>query len=146
MGCSMRLTRKLKSFGRLRWADRAIIAEAAVLLALARICVLTVPFRILVKWLDRVPDAPASDPVLVARVGRSVAAAARNVPWNAVCLPQAIAAKAMLARRGQGSAFHLGATIEDGGKFSAHAWLECDGRIVIGAAGIHGMSHLLRLG
>ena len=142
----MRLRRKFESFLRLRWADRLLLAEAATMLGIARLCVLTVPFRVLAKWLARTPDAPAADTASVIRVGRAVARAARNVPWNAVCLPQAMAAKAMLARRGQGSAFHLGATIEEDGKFSAHAWLECDGMIVTGAAGRRGMSHLVRFG
>lgn len=142
----MSLGRNLKTFLGKSDADRLLTCEAIVMLAAARICVLTVPFRVLAKWLARAPDRPASDPLLAARVGWAVTAAARNVPWNAVCLPQAIAAKAMLARRGQGSAFHLGATIEADGTLSAHAWLECDGRIVTGAAGMRGMSHLVRFG
>jgi hypothetical protein len=157
----VKLARKIKKLIQLRHADRLLLAEAVIMLATARFCVLVVPFRILAKWLDRAPDAlttdapatdapatdaPGPDPMLPARVGWAIAAAARNVPWNAVCLPQAIAAKAMLARRGQGSAFHLGATIGEDGRLSAHAWLECRGRIVTGAAGMHGMSHLARFG
>lgn len=138
--------RKLKTFLRLRWADRMLVVEAALMLALARICVLTVRFRSLAKWLARAPDAQPSDAMLAAHVSWAVAMAARNVPWNAVCLPQAMAAKAMLARRGQGSAFHLGATIEEDGALSAHAWLECSGQIVTGEAGMRGMSHLVRFG
>jgi hypothetical protein len=144
MGWFMRSAHKLRAF--LRSADRLLIAEAAILLALARICVLTVPFRVLARWLSRAPDAAAPDPMLALRVGQAVAVAARNVPWNAVCLPQAMVAKAMLARRGRGSAFHLSATIEDDGKLSAHAWLESDGHIVTGASGMRGMSHLVRFG
>jgi len=142
----MRLRRKLKSFLRLRRADRLLLAEASIMLGIARLCVLTVPFRVLAKWLARTPDAPAADTASVIRMGRAVARAARNVPWHAVCLPQAMAAKAMRVRRGQGSAFHLGATLEDDGEFSAHARLECDGTIVTGAAGMRGMSHLVRFG
>ena len=146
MGWSMKLARKVASFRRLSWADRLLIVEAALMLGMARVCVVTVPFRMLAKWLARAPDRPTTDVAQVLRVGRAVATAARHVPWNAVCLPQAMAAKAMLARRGQGSAFHLGAMIEADGKLSAHAWLECDGRIVTGAAGMRGMSHLVRFG
>lgn len=126
--------------------DRLLFCEATIVLAAARLCVLTVPFRVLAKWLACAPDAGVSDPRLVAQVRKAVTTAARNVPWNAVCLPLAMAAKAMLARRGQGSAFHLGATIEGDGTLSAHAWLECDGQIVTGAAGMRGMSHLARFG
>ncbi len=142
----MKLRRKLRAFLLRSGTDRLFICEAVIVLAGARICVLTVPLRVLARWLARAPDAGVCDPELVTEVRKAVATAARNVPWNAVCLPQAIAAKVMLARRGQGSAFHLGATINADGELSAHAWLECDGQIVIGAAGARGMSHLARFG
>ncbi|MGH7075148.1 MAG: lasso peptide biosynthesis B2 protein [Stellaceae bacterium] len=143
----MALKRKLKTFLGKSGAERRMICEAILMLAGARIIVLTVPFRFQAKWLERAPDGQgAADTALVARVRRAVTTAARNVPWNAVCLPQALAAKAMLARRGQGSAFHLGATFDQNGKLIAHAWLECRGEIVTGAAGIRGMSHLVRFG
>ena len=142
----MKFGRRLNGFLLLSSTDRFLICEAIVMLAAARVCVLTVPLRILAKWLSRMPDAAVSHPERVARVGKAIEAAARHVPWNAVCLPQAIAAKAMLARRGQGSAFHLGATIGKDGRPDAHAWLECDGRIVIGGAAMRGISHLARFG
>ena len=65
---------------------------------------------------------------------------------NAKCLPQAMAAKAMLARRGCGSSFHLGAGFDARGKLIAHAWLVSGGTIVVGAAGIAGVTPLARLG
>jgi hypothetical protein len=142
----MKSARKLNRFLALSRRDRFLICEAAVMLAAARLCALTVPLRVLAKWLSRMPDAAVSDPELVARVGKAIGMAARHVPWNAVCLPQAMAAKAMLVRRGQGSAFHLGATIGKDGRPDAHAWLECDGRIVTGGAGMRGISHLARFG
>ena len=83
--------------------------------------------------------------LLVLEVRHAVTIAARNVPWNAVCLPQAMAAKAMLARRGHGSALHLGAKAEGDG-LAAHAWLVAGGEIVVGEAGIAGMAPLARFG
>jgi hypothetical protein len=82
----------------------------------------------------------------VLAVRQAVTVAARNVPWNAVCLPQAMAAKAMLARRGQGSALHLGASRDDGGGLTAHAWLEVGGEIVVGETGVADMAPLTRFG
>ena len=78
-------------------------------------------------------------------VGQAVTIAARNVPWNAVCLPQAMAAKAMLARRGQGSALHLGAA-RAGDGLTAHAWLVAGGEVVVGEAGIAEVAPLARFG
>lgn len=141
----MPIRRKIASFRRHRVRDQLMIVEAVMTLGIARMLVLALPLRALVPWLSRSPDGASADDLLIRRVPRAVTIAARNVPWNAVCLPQAIAAKAMLAQRGHGSAFHLGATIENE-KLSAHAWLTTGAVVVVGAKGMPGMSHMARFG
>jgi hypothetical protein len=116
------------------------------MLALARLIVLTVPFRYVVPWLSRASQTDSCREVLLLGVRKAVTTGARNVPWNAVCLPQAMAAKAMLARRGCSSTLHLGATIDTNGNLIAHAWLISGGEAIIGAAGMPGMSPLARFG
>jgi hypothetical protein len=140
------LRRKLKTFLAMRAPDRLLVCEAVAMLALARLIVLTVPFRYMVPWLSRAPETDSCDQVLLLSVRKAVTTVARNVPWNAVCLPQAMAAKAMLAWRGCGSALHLGATIGPNGTLIAHAWLISGGEAVIGAASTGGMSPLARFG
>jgi hypothetical protein len=142
----MRLKRKLQTFMRMTAAERRLICEAAAMLALARMIVLAMPFRFIAPWLRRAPEGAAGNEKLILAVRQAVTIAANNVPWNAVCLPQAIAAKAMLARRGCGSTFYLGAAFDNNGRLIAHAWLVAGGQVVIGAAGIPGMSPLARLG
>jgi hypothetical protein len=142
----MRLRRKLRTFLHMSAAERRLIYEAALMLALARLIVLTVPFRVITPWLRRAPAGMSCDQRWLLAVRQAVTIAARNVPWNSVCLPQALAAKAMLARRGCGSTFHLGAAFDSNGKLIAHAWLVAGGQVVVGAAGIPGMSPLARLG
>jgi hypothetical protein len=142
----MKLRRKLATLFSMRRADLLLICEAVLTLALARLIVLTVPFRFIAPWLARVPATGACDEALVKRVRMAVTVAARNVPWNAVCLPQAMAAKAMLARRGCGTSFHLGAGFDKSGKLIAHAWLEAGGKVVVGAAGIAEVAPLARFG
>jgi hypothetical protein len=127
-------------------ADRQLVFEAMLMLGLARFLVITVPFRLMAPWLSRAPETGTCDDVLVVRVRKAVTTAARNVPWNAVCLPQAMAAKAMLARRGCGSSFHLGADFDAQGKLVAHAWLVAGGTVVVGAAGIRGVTPLAQFG
>ena len=138
--------RKLESFRRLSGRDRAMALEAALMLAVARLLVVTTPFRLVAPWLRRAPDGPDVDDEIARAVGQAVTLAARNVPWNAVCLPQAIAAKAMLARRGLGSAFHLGAGFDQSGKLIAHAWLVAGGRVVVGGAAMSDVTPLARFG
>jgi hypothetical protein len=142
----MQPRRKLSTFLGMRCADRLLVCEAILALALARLIVLTVPFRLMAPWLSRGPQTDACDEALLLAVRTAVSTAARNVPWNAVCLPQAMAAKAMLARRGCGSSFHLGAGFNGKGQLIAHAWLVAGGMIVVGAAGIGSVTPLARFG
>jgi Transglutaminase-like superfamily len=142
----MKLPSKFRTFVGMSGADRLMVCEAMLALVLARLIVVAVPFPRTAQWLARAPETGSSDPALLLRVRQAVTVAARNVPWNAVCLPQAMAAKAMLARRGCGSSFHLGVGFDAQGKFVAHAWLVAGGTIVVGAAGIAGVTPLARYG
>jgi hypothetical protein len=143
-GSFMKLRRKLKTFFGMSGADRLLVGEATLALAVARLIVLTVPFRFMESWLSRVRKTGACDEVLLLSVRKAVTTAARNVPWNAVCLPRAMAAKAMLERRGYGSSFHLGANFDARGKLIAHAWLVAGGTVVVGAANIASVTPLAR--
>lgn len=130
----------------MRASERLLVFEAALMLALARLIVLMVHFRYIAPWLARAPETEVCNKALGRRVGNAVCVAARNVPWNAVCLPQAMAAKAMLTRRRCGSSIHLGASYDGRGKLTAHAWLLAGGTVVVGAAGIPGVTPLARFG
>jgi hypothetical protein len=142
----MNLRRKFQTFLDMQGADRRLVCEAILMLAFARLIVLTVPFRFVALWLSRAPQTHSSDKALLFRVRKAVTLAARNVPWSAACLPQAMVAKAMLVRRGCGSSFHLGANFDAQGKLIAHAWLVVGGTIVVGAAGISSVTPLARFG
>jgi hypothetical protein len=68
-------------------------------------------------------------------VSWAVAIVAARVP-PATCLVQALAAGAMLQRRGLACELRLGVrnrTAEGGAAIEAHAWVECDGRVAVGA-------------
>ena len=119
-------------------AERLLLLEASAWLALCRLAVRLLPFRWIAPRLGahmvEPMEAGGADEVLLRRVAWAVAAAARHVPWQAVCLPQAMAAKAMLRRRGIDSTLYLGVTGGDG--MTAHAWLRAGGRIVTGGRGV----------
>jgi hypothetical protein len=61
-----------------------------------------------------------------------VTRAARYVPFRAVCLPQAMAARLMLKRRGIASTMHFGAAKGEAKPLDAHAWLDAAGVEVTG--------------
>lgn len=67
--------------------------------------------------------------------------ASSSVPWRSLCLPNAIAARRMLARRGFPSTLHLGVGHHEAGDPHAHAWLEA-GSIITGAEGMETVTPL----
>jgi len=121
-------------FARLPVAKKVLVVEASIWLALARVALLVVPFRHLAERFGSVANPQAvpspsslSEPqkATARDVSWAVTRAARYVPFRAVCLPQAIAAKAMLDRREVASTMHFGVKKPDGGAaLMAHAWLD----------------------
>jgi hypothetical protein len=65
----------------------------------------------------------------------AIGAAGRRLPW-ATCLVQALAADAMLRRRGIGAELRFGVRLLPNGHLpiEGHAWVECEGGATIGAA------------
>jgi hypothetical protein len=59
----------------------------------------------------------------------AVRAAGRTVPWSN-CLSEALTAWVLLSRAGREPTLRIGVTKGEG--IEAHAWVECDGAIVIG--------------
>jgi hypothetical protein len=53
-------------------------------------------------------------------------------PLNATCLKQALALCAVLARRGIQTQVFIGAARATEGQLDAHAWLECQGKVLLG--------------
>ena len=144
----MSFTNKLDTLLNLSGRQRRLLCEAVICLAVARLSVVLVPARLLTAWLVNCPRTAGNSAgqVLLREIRFAVITAARNVPWNAVCLPQAIAGKLMLARRGHASTLHLGVGRTPAGGLLAHAWLEADGQIVVGELGIRGMTPVARFG
>lgn len=142
--------RRLRNFAALPPADRRLTVEAAAWLTVALGALALLPFRRVAAWLGEVtgggPPAPhpaAPHPADIRqqatarRIGRAVERAARRLPVNARCLPQAIAAMAMLRRRGIASTVHFGMRLSDkngtGGRLMAHAW------VTVGETGVIGV-------
>jgi hypothetical protein len=135
--------RRLRSLGRLPAGDRVLLLEAATLLAVARVLVHTVKFERFATRLgshgaQSAEEESASALAVAQRVRWAVETAARNIPFEAVCLPQAIAGKLMLRRRGIASTLYLGVARDP--DLKAHAWLRAGPLIVTGAKGRLGFS------
>lgn len=127
---SVGIPAKLRRFGRVGPGRRRLLAEAVLWLAIARLAVLLVPFRRLGPLLGRATAMGAASPALAAgqsaearEIAWAVTRAARHMPFAAACLPQAIAARRMLRRRGIAAALYLGNARDAAGRLEAHAWV-----------------------
>jgi hypothetical protein len=141
------IRRRLRRLGEIDNYHRALLAEAVASLLVARLVLVFVSFQRIARWLGAFvpPTDPRAvqakvhveqDAPLAREIGWAVTRAARYVPFKAVCLPQAMAARVMLNRRGVKSVMHFGAARGDNRNeakpFEAHAWLDAVGVEVTG--------------
>ena len=115
------------------WAD---LATAVAELALARISLAGSGAEDLVgdeaQGAQNPPAGGRNQARTIDRVAFAIPRMGARVPWHATCLVQAIAARHWLAREGIHSSIIFGARRHDGSAIDAHAWLEADGRVVVG--------------
>lgn len=97
-----------------------------------RIALWIAPFRWLQRQVAR-RSRMRSTRAFVApeRIVWAVRATARRVP-RATCLTQALAGKLLLEQNGCPVELRIGVGRDDAGQFRAHAWLERDGRSILG--------------
>ena len=135
-----------RSFAALDDGRRRLAAEAALLLALIRIGLWILPFPALQHALDRCArwraggrslSAPEPRPGELDQVAWAVEAVARRLPGSTTCLAEALAAAAMLRSRAHAVEVRFGVERQNGRAraLAAHAWVECEGRVVVGAVG-----------
>jgi Transglutaminase-like superfamily len=128
--------RRVRKFLALAPAERRLLAEAALLVGTARLGLWLLPFRALPDLLGRLARLcarRASTHMAPARIAWAVAAVSSYVP-AATCLTQAMAARALLARHGCPAQLRIGVAHGAHGQLEAHAWVEADGRVLIGGA------------
>jgi len=131
---------KLRLLGGLPPGRKRLLGEALLALALARLFMAFLPFHRIAAWLGapgaETPLAAAAEQVRLAQqIGWAVGVWARRVPWDSRCLAQALAATAMLRRRGLEGTVSFGAGRIDGAEFSAHAWLRVGPCMITGGPG-----------
>jgi hypothetical protein len=126
----------LKLFFELPPAERWLLAEAALLAVMIRIGLWLLPFRALLRLVDRLAQLCTRHPSThfsPDRNGWAIAAVCTYIP-AASCLTQALSAKLLLARHGHVARLRIGVAKDAQGQLAAHAWTEAGGQIVVGGA------------
>ena len=130
--------KQLARFLNLTAGERRLLVSALFHLVAIRIGLWVLPLQQLVKRLEtlkvsktfRVWNPPAE------RIAWAIRVVSRYLPGTRNCLVQSLAAQAMLARRGYPARLRIGVAKDEGGRLKAHAWVECEGNIVIGSRGV----------
>jgi hypothetical protein len=119
----------LRKFAGYSAVERRLVVKAWCTLIAVRTLLWVAPYR----WIEaRVMTPPAATPdaAAPAAIALAVTRASKLVPF-ATCLTQALAGGFLIRRAGAHAIIHFGVAKGDTG-FKAHAWLESDGRILIG--------------
>jgi hypothetical protein len=136
--------RPLRRFAQVGPRRRALVIEAMAWLWLSRLALIFISFPRLARRFGtfmpptkaRAEQAKHKRSPEFARIAEdirwAVTRAACHIPFNAVCLPQAMAARVMLKRRGIKSVQHFGAGKGEDKPLDAHAWLDAAGVEVTG--------------
>lgn len=118
-------------------SDQRLLITALALVFCIRLGLWLLPFRLLRKKVEKITARVNSssprpkDFQMVRKVASCVRRVSRYVPASS-CLAQALATQVLLAHQGQISNLRIGVTKGSEGDFKAHAWVESDGKIIIG--------------
>ena len=117
------------------WADRRAILAAGALLLAVRTALLLLPLRTVLRLAERrgpPPSRPSDDTRLERMVWAVDVMGHRLFPANP-CLTQAVLVQALYRRAGRPAELRIGVKREDPSRLAAHAWVEYQGTILIGA-------------
>jgi transglutaminase superfamily protein len=125
-----------RKFVHLTSAEQALLARTTLVVALVRIFLVCVPFRRIPRLLRKRPFSMLSfrrtSGFSDARLVWGVRAAARLIP-GATCLTQSLALQSLLGDERRVNV-QIGVAKDGRDKFMAHAWVECDGTLLLGSS------------
>ena len=139
---------RLRRYLSLTAGDRRLLARAAFLVGAIRIGLWLIPFQSMRRMLAWITHSPGGQRPIARissdRIAWAVRAAGRHVP-KATCLVQALAAQVLLRREGYPASFCIGVARSEEEKVQAHAWVESEGKVVVGGSELERYTRLLAL-
>lgn len=127
---------RLRKFLGLTSDERRLLVSAALLLGAIRLGLGLFSFQTFRRLLARLTRASAglrhADSPSPDRIAWAVTVASRYTPGARTCFVKALAAQVLLTRRGYPTHLRIGVIRGEEGQLQAHAWVESQGRIVIG--------------
>jgi hypothetical protein len=123
-----RLKKRLRRFSELSRDERVLLLRALFVVTATRITLWTCPLPVARRIAAITAGGRATHDV--EQLAWAVTVAGRYIP-RATCLTQALALQALLANAGHSSRLEIGVVKHS--RFEAHAWVVCDGKVILGA-------------
>jgi hypothetical protein len=128
--------KKLNKFLHLSLAERWLLIKAAFVVCVIRSGLWLLPFHVVLQFVskEKLPTLKArkDNQNFIKKVAWAVKVTSRYVP-SATCLTQSLAILALLNGQDQTVCLRIGVTKTESGQLQAHAWVECQGKIVHGS-------------
>ena len=126
---------KILKFLYLSSSERLVIVNSAILLVLIRLGLFLFSFKTLLKLIEWVKfksrQASRSSRIGSDRIAWAVVVTSRYIPFTK-CLAQALVTQILFARYGYTAHLRIGVAKDGPERLKAHAWVESQGKIVIG--------------
>ena len=140
--------RQVSKFFHLKSVEKHLLFRVWILLGLIRLGLGMLPFLTLKNLLTRVGPmlavlAGENERFSVERLAWAVGVTSRFVP-KATCLAKALAVHVLLQQAGHQAFLHIGVNGKEGG-LEAHAWVESQGRVLIGGVDLNSYTPLLTM-
>lgn len=121
----------------LKTSDRQLLVTTFVLLAAIRLGLWLLPFptwrRLLARFMQVKANLQQAEAISISQIVWAVSIASRYMPGGVKCLARALVTQVLLNWHGHAAQLRLGVAKGEEGRLEAHAWVESQGQIVIGA-------------
>jgi hypothetical protein len=116
-------------------SDRSILLTAFILLNLVRVGLFFCSFSTLQELLEKASQllqSKISHELSVKKIIWAVNTSSRYTPGLVKCLARALTTQTLMKSCGYSPQLQIGVIKADNGKLQAHAWIEHEGKVVIG--------------
>ncbi|MCP2732620.1 lasso peptide biosynthesis B2 protein [Limnofasciculus baicalensis] len=127
--------KQLLNFLQMTWCNRKILITAFILLGLVRLGLWLLPFQRLQRLLVQIGNIHShsqnNNQTSINKIIWAVETSSRYMP-GVKCLARALTTQTLMSRYGHSSELRIGVAKGESGKLEAHAWIESQGKVIIG--------------
>lgn len=130
------LLRPMLRFISLPCNEKRLVLRSVYWLIAVRTGLALLPFSKVLAWVDRRSNAnharQGANSIPPEQIAWAVLAASNRLPGTRSCLTRALTAQVLLRRSGYTPELKIGVHRPEGAPLKAHAWVELDGKVILG--------------